>query len=154
LGFKSSKDDREEKEIFENELRGTTLAVYWFMLKQDRPLGAREIQRELELSSSSLSLYHLDKLMDLGLVHRDRYGSYLISRRVKAGLLHFYSGSGRLLIPRFAFYAVFTSALLISSLVLFYGQFNAPTILLLLSLSIATIAFWFETIVMLKSQPF
>jgi len=50
----------------ENALKGTTLEVYWFLLKSNRIVGAREVQRALDLSSLSLAVYHLSKLEDRG----------------------------------------------------------------------------------------
>ena len=51
----------------EEALRGTTLDVYRFLLKRKEPVGAREVQRVLNLSSPSLATYHLSKLEDVGL---------------------------------------------------------------------------------------
>ena len=49
-------------------LRGLTLKVYRFILKHDGPVGIREVQRALNLSSPTLALYHIDKLEEAGLV--------------------------------------------------------------------------------------
>ena len=83
-------------------LRGTTLEVYRFLLKSNKPVGTRELQRALNLSSPSLATYHLSKLEDAGLLKREGGGftvkKYLLENSVK--LSHF-------LIPRYFFYAVF-----------------------------------------------
>lgn len=46
----------------QDKLKGTTLEVYRFLLKSNKPVGAREIQRNLKLSTPSLAVYHLSKL--------------------------------------------------------------------------------------------
>jgi hypothetical protein len=137
----------------DDHLRGNTLVVYWCMLRSNKPLGAREIQRAVGLSSSSLALHHLNKLIELGLVGKDKDGAYVVAKRVKSGLLGFFVGTGRLLLPRFVLYAVFFTGLLISSLLVFVSRFDAVLVTLLVSLAIATLIFWFETVRMWKAQP-
>jgi hypothetical protein len=62
-------------------LRGTTYRVYHYMMKCRRPVGVSQIQRELALSSSSVSEYHLKKLLQLGLI-REEEGGYVIDKVV------------------------------------------------------------------------
>ena len=95
--------DDESKEV----LKGTTLEVYRFLLKSNRPVGTRELQRALNLSSSSVSTYHLSKLEDAGLLKREVGGftvcKYLLENSIKVN---------RFLVPRYFFYAVFAVAAL------------------------------------------
>ena len=83
-------------------LRGTTLEVYRFLLKSNKPVGTRELQRALNLSSPSVATYHLSKLEDAGLLKREGGGftvsKFLLENSVKVN---------RFLIPRFLFYAIF-----------------------------------------------
>ena len=83
-------------------LRGTTLEVYRFLLKSNKPVGTRELQRALNLSSPSVATYHLSKLEDAGILKREGGGftvsKYLLENSVKVN---------RFLIPRYFFYAVF-----------------------------------------------
>ncbi len=103
------------KGLGENEskdvLRGTTLDVYRFLLKQNKPVGTRELQRALNLSSSSVATYHLSKLEDVGLLKREAGGfsvaKYLLENSVKIS---------RFLIPRYFFYAVFATVALVLEL--------------------------------------
>lgn len=97
--------DDDSKEV----LRGTTLEVYRFLLKSSKPVGIREVQRALNLSSSSVATYHLSKLEDAGLLKRIDGGftvsKFLLENSIKIS---------RFLIPRYFFYAIFAiSALLI-----------------------------------------
>lgn len=101
--------DDESKEV----LRGTTLEVYRFLLKSSKPVGTRELQRALNLSSSSVSTYHLSKLEDAGLLKREMGGftvsKYLLENSIKVS---------RFLVPRYFFYTIFAFAALILELTL------------------------------------
>src|SRR5512139_552229 len=77
-------------------LKGTTLEVYRFLLKSSKPVGTRELQRALNLSSSSVATYHLTKLEDAGLLKREAGGftvsKYLLENSIKVN---------RFLVPRY-----------------------------------------------------
>lgn len=94
-------------------LRGTTLEVYRFLLKSNKPVGTRELQRALDLSSPSVATYHLSKLEDAGLLKREGGGftvsKFLLENSVKVN---------RFLVPRFLFYAIFAVAALAAELTL------------------------------------
>jgi Predicted transcriptional regulator len=94
-------------------LKGTTLEVYRFLLKSSKPVGTRELQRALNLSSSSVATYHLAKLEDAGLLKRETGGfsvsKYLLENSVKIS---------KFLVPRYFFYAVFAVAALLIELTL------------------------------------
>jgi DNA-binding transcriptional ArsR family regulator len=94
-------------------LRGTTLEVYRFLLKSNKPVGTRELQRALSLSSPSVATYHLSKLEDAGLLRRESGGftvsKFLLENSVKVN---------RFLIPRFLFYTIFAFAALAVELTL------------------------------------
>jgi DNA-binding transcriptional ArsR family regulator len=94
-------------------LRGTTLEVYRFLLKSNKPVGTRELQRALNLSSPSVATYHLSKLEDAGILKREGGGftvsKYLLENSIKVN---------RFLIPRYFFYAVFAITVLAVELTL------------------------------------
>jgi hypothetical protein len=121
-------------------LRGTTLEVYRFLLKNGKPVGARGVQRALNLSSPSLAVYHLSKLEDVGLLTRQN-GDYVIARIVLEDVVKI----SRFLIPRYFFYALFALAALILDLTVFKpsfltsGYFFATIVIL-----VCTVAFCFE----------
>ena len=50
------------------ELTGTTLKVYRYLYREGKPRGIRDIQRGLGLSSSSVALYHVRKLLEAGMI--------------------------------------------------------------------------------------
>ena len=105
--------DISDESAIESELRGNTLRVYWYMLSQSEPVGVREVQRAIAMSSPSVASHHLSKLVSLELVN-----SYQVSRVVKVGVLkNFIEFRGRFL-PRYVFVAIFFSAYTIAYFVL------------------------------------
>ena len=91
----------------ETGLHGTTLRVYWHIFKVDRPVGVRETQRALSLSSPSIALYHLEKLRELGILQKDSVGQYSVKETVQVGTLKLFLKVGHVILPRYLFYAVF-----------------------------------------------
>ena len=67
---------------FETAIKGTTLDVYFYLLRKKEPAGVREVQRSLGLSSPSVSSYHLDKLENLEVIRKNRFGNYEISKKL------------------------------------------------------------------------
>lgn len=100
-------------------LRGLTLKVYKFILGNDKPVGIREVQRALNLSSPTLALYHMNKLEETGFIKKELNG-YVADRIVLENFVRL----RRVLIPRNFFYTVF----LVTSL-MFLGVFLRPPIL-------------------------
>ena len=74
-------------------------------------MGVREIQRKLEFSSPTLAAYHIEKLENLGLVHKAS-GGYALSKEVKVGALSQIVKFGSLLLPRYIFYTVLFATML------------------------------------------
>ncbi|MEM2941972.1 MAG: helix-turn-helix domain-containing protein [Candidatus Bathyarchaeia archaeon] len=91
----------------ESELRGTTLRVYWQLFTRNKSTGVRELQRAMGLSSPSTALYHLEKLRRLGLIEKTPEGEYVLAEMVKVGVLRQFIRFGRLMLPRYLFYAAF-----------------------------------------------
>ena len=80
-------------------------------MKNGEPLGIREVQRALNLSSPSVAQYHLNKLERAGLLKREK-GSYTINK----ALLENFVKISRFLIPKYLFYSIFAVAILIIEL--------------------------------------
>ena len=92
----------------EYSLKGKAWKVYWLLLKTGRPMSVREVQRILHFSSPSVANHHLEQLSDLELVKKQEVGGqYSLVGEVKIGVLRHYVKLGKLLFPRFFFYAVF-----------------------------------------------
>lgn len=94
-------------------LKGTALDIYHLMLKTLKPLGIREIQRALKLSSPSVAQYHLCKLEHVRLLKRES-GNYVVNKVMLENCIKI----SRFLIPRYLFYTIFAVSLLIIQLIL------------------------------------
>ena len=92
----------------EAELRGKTQPVYWYFVRRgDERIGVRSVQRALNFSSPSVASHHLEKLRRLGLLSKNSIGEYIL-----VGDLKLFVRLGRLMVPRYIYYAVlFTSML-------------------------------------------
>jgi DNA-binding Lrp family transcriptional regulator len=122
-------------------LRGLTLKVYKFILKNDGPSGIREIQRALKLSSPTLALYHVNKLEEAGLIKKHEMG-YIADRIVLENCIRL----KRTLVPRFLFYTIFLSVcLVILTVFLRPSALTREYVFSVAALSIGTVASAFET---------
>jgi predicted DNA-binding transcriptional regulator len=141
--------------FLESELKGKTLLVYWYMLRAEgSKVGVREVQRKLGFSSPSVAVYHLDKLESLGLVEKTATGEYVLTSQVKTGLLRFFTRLGRFLVPRYMFYSVWFTTMLVSYII-FYGQsFCIHNIAALIFGVAASFVLWFETFRLWREKPF
>jgi DNA-binding transcriptional ArsR family regulator len=110
-------EDRDTQDL-EADLRGNTLRVYWYMLQQSKPVGVREVQRALGMSSPSVASHHLTKLLDLDLVTKQSDNSYELKQIVKVGTLRNFVAYRGVLLPRYAFVAFFFTAFTMAYLVL------------------------------------
>lgn len=90
------------------------MRAYWELFSRHESTGIRELQRTLKLSSPSTALYHLEKLKRLGLVEKTADGEYTLAVEVKVGVLRQFVRFGRLILPRYLFYAAFFWTALIS----------------------------------------
>ncbi len=139
-------ETNEHYRTISSTLKGKTLRVYWFILKNPKTTSLREIQNGANLSSPSLATYHLDKLIELDLVKKDTHGFFHLKQDVKVGVLRLFMGSGRLLVPRFLCYAVFYSAMLPMFLLFIPFIFGPITLILMFTLIFGAVTNWIETI--------
>jgi hypothetical protein len=144
----------------ESKLKGKTLQIYWYLLRDpETSVGVREVQRALGLSSPSVSAHHLDKLLSLGLVEKTMRGEYLLNREIKVGLLKFFSRMGRFLVPRHFFYAVWLSTMfviyiIVYNVVLYQPTWSVHNLAAILFGIVANLVLWIETIRLWKEKPF
>jgi DNA-binding transcriptional ArsR family regulator len=89
-------------------LRGTTLDIYRLLVTTSEPLGIREIQRTLNLSSPSVVQYHLEKLERAKLLRKEK-GNYVVNRVVLENCVRI----SHFLVPRYLFYTVFAAVILL-----------------------------------------
>ncbi len=143
-----------DEEKIEAELKGTTLRVYWYALRQNQKVGVREVQRALKLSSPSVAAHHLEKLMRLGLLEKDATGEYMVQQAVQVGFMRFFFRIGKFMLPRHLFYAVFFTSMLAGYLLFHLRALGTEQFLLLTSLGSGCAIFWYETARILREAPF
>lgn len=135
-----------------SQLQGNTLRVYWYLLKYSKKSpGPREIQKKLSFSSPSLAVYHLEKLVELGLAEKVA-GEYRLTKVVDVGVLEQFLKVGSLIFPRHVLYASLWSTLFI----FFITQFKELSFYSLFALIfgiLGTIILWFEAYKIWRSKP-
>jgi hypothetical protein len=146
--------DNETK--LEYSLRGKAWRVYWFLLKKGSPVGVREVQRALHFSSPSVANHHLEQLKELGLVQKqDIGGQYVLVSEVKIGVLRHYVKLGKLLFPRYFFYAIFSTVFYVSFLLFLVQDFFMRENLFIIVFGAIVIAiFWYEAYRVWTMRPF
>ena len=123
-------------------LTGNTAQVYRYAVKQRKPVGVREVQRALKLSSPTLAAYHLDKLEEAGLLKQTSDG-YVVEKLV----LENYVRLRQLLLPKYLFYfAVFASAVLFQTTLFRPIQLTREYLFSTSMLALAAAYFAYETI--------
>ncbi len=142
-----------DEEVIESELKGKTLLVYMYILRANQPsVGVREVQRALNFSSPSVSAYHLNKLKDLGLVESIR-GDYNLVREVKVGVLRQFVTLGGIMLPRFLFYAVLVTTMLVTYVIQFPMMPTRQNITTLILGAVPAIILWYETVRIWREKP-
>jgi hypothetical protein len=146
----------DEKETgFEYALRGKDWNVYWLLLKNGRSMSVREVQKALHFSSPSVAQHHLEQLRELGLVQKQNVGGdYSLVGEVKIGVLRHFVKLGRILFPRYFFYAVFSTASYVTYLLVFMQGFTRENLFIVLFGAVVSAIFWYEAIRVWSLKPF
>jgi DNA-binding transcriptional ArsR family regulator len=140
---------------FEYALRGKDWKVYWLLLKNGRAMSVREVQRTLRFSSPSVASHHLEQLRELGLVRKeDVGGNYSLVSQVRIGVLRHFVKLGRLLFPRYFFYAVFCTTFYIFYLLVLMHGLTRENLFMLSFGAIVSGIFWYEAIRVWSLRPF
>jgi len=144
-------DDRE----LEYALRGKAWKVYWLLLKNGHPMSARQVQRALHFSSPSIAQHHLERLRELNLIQkRDIGGEYSLISKVKIGVLRHFVKLGKLLLPRYFFYAIFSTTFYILYLTVLMQSLTRENLFITIFGLIVSIIFWYETSRAWRLKPF
>jgi predicted DNA-binding transcriptional regulator len=139
--------------LIEAELKGKTLLVYMYLLRSEsQTVGVREVQRALRFSSPSVAFYHLNKLEDLGLI-KNEHGDYILKKEVKVGILKLFINLGGVMLPRYLFYAVLMTSMIVTYFIQFSIVITPDNISLMLMVFVLTIILWFETFKIWREKP-
>ncbi len=139
----------------EYSLRGKAWKVYWFLLRNGGPVGVREVQRALHFSSPSIAFHHLEQLRELGLVEKQEVGGhYLLVSQVKIGVLRHYVKLGKVLFPRFFFYALFSTVFFAAYMVVLFDGFTRSNLFIISFALVICSVFWYEAYRVWNMRPF
>jgi DNA-binding transcriptional ArsR family regulator len=129
-------------------LTGNTAQVYKYAIKQRKPIGVREVQRALKLSSPTLAAYHLDKLEEAGLLKQTPDG-YIVEKLVLENFVRL----RQLLLPKYLFYfAVFATAVIFQISLFRPSQLTREYLFSTSMLLVAAAYFAYETVTTLLKK--
>jgi len=129
-------------------LTGNTAQVYRYAIKKGRPVGVREVQKALKLSSPRLASYHLEKLEDAGLLKQTPEG-FTVDKLVLENFVRLY----RLLVPKYFLYFAFFAAAMLFQVILFRPfEITRDYLFSTTILAIATAYFGYETVATLLKK--
>ena len=124
-------------------LTGNTAQVYRYAIKMGKPVGVREVQKALNLSSPRLASYHLEKLEEAGLLKQTSEG-FIVDKMVLENFVSFH----RLLIPKYFLYFTFFAVAIVFQVILFKpSEITREYLFATTILAIATVYFGYETII-------
>ena len=139
----------------EYALRGKAWKVYWYLLKNGKPVSVREVQRALHFSSPSIANHHLEQLRELGLVQKqDVGGHYVLVSEVKIGVVRHFVKLGKLLFPRYFFYALFSTVFYVAYLLVLFDGFTRDNLFIVSFGAIVCAIFWYEAYRVWGMRPF
>jgi hypothetical protein len=145
---------RDEEEL-DYKLRGKAWKVYWLLLRTGREMSVREIEKALHFSSPSIAFHHLEQLCQLGLVEKQPIGgNYHLVGEVKIGVLRHFVKLGRLMFPRYFFYAIFSSAFYIAYLTILMKNITTESLFVISFGLIISVIFWYEALRFWRLKPF
>lgn len=129
-------------------LTGNTVRVYRYAIKQRKPIGVREVQRALKLSSPTLAAFHLEKLEEAGLLKQTPDG-YVVEKLVLENFVRF----RQLLLPKYLFYfAAFTTSVLLQIVLFRPTQMTREYLFSTAMIALAATYFAYETITTLQKK--
>ncbi|MHA2125893.1 MAG: winged helix-turn-helix domain-containing protein [Promethearchaeota archaeon] len=150
ISFSQRKGSMNRDEIIKT-LTGRTLMVY-FVLLNKKSIGVRELQRHLDLSSPSVSKYHLEKLVKINLIE-NRNGIYHLDKKADLPLLTSWVLIGKILLPKVIFVAFFFTILFVGYLTFIYTHWNKDSLFVILFGTIIMVYVWLDVILHLKNKP-
>jgi len=118
-------------------------------------MSVREVQKTLRFSSPSVAQHHLEQLRQLGLVEKDEVGgNYSLTSEVKIGVLRHFVKLGRLLFPRYFFYALFSTTFYLFYVFVLMHGFTRESLFILMFGAIVSAIFWLEALRIWSMKPY
>jgi hypothetical protein len=94
--------------------------VYAFVVKENKPVGPREVMRGANLSCPSTAYRQLQKLESLGLIQKNVYGAYVAKEKAS---ISGHVWVGKNLVPRLICYSLFFFGILSVEIAILMAQF-------------------------------
>jgi len=135
----------------EVHLSPVTWNVYLFILTSREPVGVRSVWRSLKLSSPSLAQYHINRLLEFGMIVQTREGKYTASEEKRVEILKSFVLFYGKLIPRLVFYGALIAGLLALYLVAWPAKWDFQDLTVVAIAVISIVAFFFEAYVQYRS---
>ncbi len=132
-------------------LQGNALRVYWYLINSSEAVGPRDVQRKLGFSSPNLAVYHLEKLVELGIVEKVA-GEYSVTRIVDVGVLKQFTKIRGFILPRQIIYASMWTTLFVFFLFEFRAV-NFYSVFALIFGLLGALILWFESLNNWKNRP-
>ena len=128
-----------------------TWNVYLHILTSREPVGVREVWRELKFSSPSLAQYHINRLLEFGMVSQTSEGKYVASEEKRVETLKgFFLLYGRL-VPRLVFYGALVAGILAFYVIARPIEWNFRDLTVIVAALISIFAFFFEAYTQYRS---
>ncbi|RLI50090.1 MAG: hypothetical protein DRP09_20210 [Candidatus Thorarchaeota archaeon] len=135
----------------EVHLSPVTWNVYLFILTSREPVGVRSVWRSLKLSSPSLAQYHINRLLEFGMIVQTREGKYTASEEKRVEILKSFVLFYGKLIPRLVFYGALIAGILALYLVAWPAKWDFQDLTVVAIAVISIVAFFFEAYVQYRS---
>ena len=139
---------KRKKEV---RLSTVTWNVYLFILTSREPVGVRDIWRRLKLSSPSLAQYHINRLLEFGMIVQTREGKYTASEEKRVEILKSFVLFYGKLIPRLVFYGALIAGILTLYLIAWPVKWDFRDLTVVTIAVISIVAFFFEAYVQYRS---
>ncbi len=99
--------------------------------------------------------HHLEQLRELGLVSKEEPGGhYFLVSEVKIGVLRHYVKLGKLLFPRYFFYAVFATTFYLAFLLFLLSGFTRENLFIIAFGAVVCGIFWYEAFRVWALRPY
>lgn len=130
-----------------------TLLVYWFLCSTKKRKGARSVQRALGFASPSTAVFHLTRLVEMGLLEKQREGHYSVVHRRKFGLMTQFFNLGSWWIPKPLVYGLITTIAILVTTILLYPLIAWIVIPAIIPATLAAIIQLYEALILFKRRP-
>ncbi len=135
-----------------SELKGNTLRVYWYLLESSKSsVGPRDVQRKLGFSSPNLAVYHLEKLVEIGLADKTS-GEYFLTKTVDVGIFKQFIKFGSFVFPRQVLYASMWTTLFVFYM-FWFRDINFYSVFGFIFGGLGTAILWLETLLNWRKRP-